>query len=671
MMGALLSGDFAGALKIAFLAVCKAAGLPGEELLSMLSRAGSLLINIIKNPVPFIKNLIGAAKKGFTQFAKNFGKHLKAGLMGWLFGQVAATGIKLPSSFSVAGIFDVVRQVLGLTYEYVRERAVAKIGEENVGRIEKVASYLKILFTGGPAKLWEQIKGDLSNLKQTLMDGIVDFIVQKIVQSAVTKIASMLIPGAGFVQAIISTYNTIQFFVSKIKEILAVVNSVLDSISKIAKGDIASAANYIEGTLAKTIPLVIGFMAKLIGVGGIGQKIRKIIDKLRTPVNKAVDFVIDKAVALFKKAVAGVKKLGKKVLSKIKGALFPETSFKIGSEDHRIWTKQSGSKIRVMVASESQELINFLNETGVEDDDKARINTEIKKLESNEQKTIIIQNALNDAKQAENARLVSQKSSELETNQGESIQIGAKIIDMLRTAVDPKKIPGKYLEIEGHFAPYKKQISATGDDVTPDHQPSAALISAAAIAVPNSTFAKSWDSGGHADGAWTINLYKKRHTPTRTYGTSQVAAKLKEGVVSIVEEGGKEEKIKENLSEYLYQQAIDDAKWVEDTILSKPITDKVWGDIPNTKPDVKDTQVARIKKGESQIKSSSYKSMIHNAVSDGDVLSSLTKSQEEQILPKKSKATLKRKPSEGGKTDRVIKVMRGWKEISDSESDEE
>ena len=207
--------------------------------------------------------------------------------MGWLFGQVAATGIKLPSSFSVAGIFDVVRQVLGLTYEYVRERAVAKIGEENVGRIEKVASYLKILFTGGPAKLWEQIKGDLSNLKQTLMDGIVDFVVQKIVQSAVAKVISMLIPGAGFVQAIISTYNTIQFFVSKIKEILAVVNSVLDSISKIAKGDIASAANYIEGTLAKTIPLVIGFMAKLIGVGGIGQKIRKIIDKLRTPVNKA------------------------------------------------------------------------------------------------------------------------------------------------------------------------------------------------------------------------------------------------------------------------------------------------------------------------------------------------------------------------------------------------
>jgi len=322
MMGALLSGDFAGALKIAFLAVCKAAGLPGEELLSMLSRAGSLLINIIKNPVPFIKNLIGAAKKGFTQFAKNFGKHLKAGLMGWLFGQVAATGIKLPSSFSVAGIFDVVRQVLGLTYEYVRERAVAKIGEENVERIEKVASYLKILFTGGPAKLWEQIKGDLSNLKQTLMDGIVDFIVQKIVQSAVTKIASMLIPGAGFVQAIISTYNTIQFFVSKIKEILAVVNSVLDSISKIAKGDIASAANYIEGTLAKTIPLVIGFMAKLIGIGGIGEKIRKIIDKLRTPVNKAVDFVIDKAISLFKKITGQGKEEGKtESKSKMDGAV--------------------------------------------------------------------------------------------------------------------------------------------------------------------------------------------------------------------------------------------------------------------------------------------------------------------------------------------------------------
>ena len=107
--------------------------------MQILKKAGSLFLEIIKNPIPFLKNLINAVKKGFTQFVSNIGKHLVKGLMSWLFGQIAQTGLTLPTSFSLSGIFDFVRQVLGLTYDNIRQRVVKVIGEKNMERIETVA----------------------------------------------------------------------------------------------------------------------------------------------------------------------------------------------------------------------------------------------------------------------------------------------------------------------------------------------------------------------------------------------------------------------------------------------------------------------------------------------------------------------------------------------------
>ena len=37
------------------------------------------------------------------------------------------------------------------------------------------------------------------------------------------------------------------------------------------------------------LPIIIGFLASLLGLGGIGEKIREIVETLQKPVNKAVD----------------------------------------------------------------------------------------------------------------------------------------------------------------------------------------------------------------------------------------------------------------------------------------------------------------------------------------------------------------------------------------------
>src|SRR6185503_14440180 len=69
-----------------------------------------------------------------------------------------------------------------------------------------------------------------------------------------------------------------------------------------AKGSIGVAATFVENALAKGIPVAIGFLASLLGLGDISGTIRKTIEKAQAPINKAIDWVINKAVTLVKAA---------------------------------------------------------------------------------------------------------------------------------------------------------------------------------------------------------------------------------------------------------------------------------------------------------------------------------------------------------------------------------
>src|SRR5262249_50310547 len=65
------------------------------------------------------------------------------------------------------------------------------------------------------------------------------------------------------------------------------------------------------------VPVIIGFFASVIGLGGIGQKIRQIVETLQKPVNKALDFVIKTGLKLAGPLIRGLKGLGGKVKAKV------------------------------------------------------------------------------------------------------------------------------------------------------------------------------------------------------------------------------------------------------------------------------------------------------------------------------------------------------------------
>ncbi|EGV18796.1 hypothetical protein [Thiocapsa marina] len=359
---ALLRGDFKGAARALFIAACKTLGIDGEMLLSILADAASALIHIIKKPASFLGNLLKSVKQGFGSFVANFKDRFSQGMGGWLFGNLAQGGAQLPSKLDLKSIFTMITQVLGFTFEFVRGRAVRKVGEHKVGILEQVLTQVKTLVTEGPAAVWNWVKDQAAKLKTLVVETVSDWMVTQLVAKAAMKLATMFTPVGAFIQAIKMMYDTIMFFIEKAKDIMALVKSITASFKQMAQGAVAAAANYIDQSMAKAIPLIIAFLAKLVGLGGLGAKVRRIVTKLREPVTRAIDFVLDKIIGAAKATWKGIK-TGVQRLADWWNAR--ETFRDQDGEEHQLYFERAadGGTYRLMLASDPQDMEIFLRET--------------------------------------------------------------------------------------------------------------------------------------------------------------------------------------------------------------------------------------------------------------------------------------------------------------------
>ncbi len=321
------------------------------RLMSLLSKIRDVVEKIIDDPIGFLKNLLKAVKKGFDQFKKNIGKHLVSGIFGWLFGTFAGMGINLPKDFSPKSVVGFILQILGITWERTRKKAVRLIGRRNMSVIEKVTRYLSTLFTKGPGGLWKEIKGDLGNLKDIVIDSIKDWLITKIVTAAVTKLVSMFNPVGAIVQAVLTIYNVVMFFVERIDQILQLVKTVINALVPIVAGNIATAANFIERAMAQTLPLIIAFLARLLGLGGIAKRVKKIIDKVRRRVDRAIDKALKRIVKRFKGVAGKGKVFAKKTAGKIAQWWKKKKTFTAQGKKHSVSTEGSQSNAKLLISS--------------------------------------------------------------------------------------------------------------------------------------------------------------------------------------------------------------------------------------------------------------------------------------------------------------------------------
>lgn len=257
-----------------------------------LNRAGAALKSIFQNPGSFLGNLLQAGKMGFNIFKENIGKILKEVLIDWLTGTLAGAGVYIPVSFDFVEILKFILSVLGLTWENIRAKLVEHLGEGPVVVLEEGFELIQLLVTEGPAAAWEKIMEHLSNLQDTVISEVINWVTQTVVTKAVAKIVSFFVPGAGFIQAIISIWGAIQVFIQRIRKIIQVGMAFLNSIVEIAEGNLQPAAMKIVNTMKGLLVLAVSFLAEFVGLGKIGEALQNILKKIRDPIDKALDKMI-------------------------------------------------------------------------------------------------------------------------------------------------------------------------------------------------------------------------------------------------------------------------------------------------------------------------------------------------------------------------------------------
>jgi hypothetical protein len=284
---------------------------------NVLARAAGVVGAIIKDPVGFLGNLIAGIKGGILKFKDNILTHLRKGLMGWLFGALAEGGVELPDSFDVKGIIKLLASIFGMTWANIRNRIVKRIGEKATAAAEKGVEIFQLIAGQGVAGLWQMLVDKLGDIKEMILEQVKDLVITKIITAGITWLIGLLNPAAAFIKACKLIYDVVMFFVSNAGRIMRFVNTVIDSVADIVRGNVSGVVNKINDVLGQMVPIIIGFLASLIGLGGIGQRVRQIMETLRKPFTKALDFAINTGLRLAGPIIRGLKGVSGRVKAKV------------------------------------------------------------------------------------------------------------------------------------------------------------------------------------------------------------------------------------------------------------------------------------------------------------------------------------------------------------------
>lgn len=370
-----VDGDLAGAAWSFFQAVLRVLGLPPELVVQVLAKAAQAIGDILTDPVGFLINLLGAVRAGFGLFFERIGTHLLNGVAGWLFGHLREAGITPPADFSVGSVLGFVLQVLGVTVENIFARLALRLDATVVARLRTMLNvatgvwrFISILATEGVAGLWTEIQSQLGNLWDSLLQGVIGWITDAVIGRATRWLMSLLdVTGImPVINTLIAVYNAIESFIQYLREMLEIASKVLDGILGIAHGQIDAAAGFLESALGDAMPVAIGFLANQFGLGRMSERIRELVETVQGTVNRALDWLIDRAISLGQAMIA----MARRGATAVRGAVAGLTSwwnnrFGFTSDSggrHELYFTGEGATAQLTIASVPQSFESFLDD---------------------------------------------------------------------------------------------------------------------------------------------------------------------------------------------------------------------------------------------------------------------------------------------------------------------
>jgi hypothetical protein len=269
-----------------------------DLLLAVLAKAAQAVLLILGDPIGFLSNLVSGVGAGLRQFMANIGRHLQEGIMSWLLGRTAEAGIKLPATFDTRGVLLLLAELLGLTWQGIRARITRKVPEQAVAAAETAIPLVNQVRRQGVAGMWDDLKARVGDLRRDLVDKVIQYVTPTIVLAGIKWVLSLLNPASTFVRAVQLIIDIVRFVVTQARQIIEFVNAVLDAVIAIARGGAGGVPALVERALARSIPVLLGFLAALLGVGGIAGRVKQIVQAMAKPVGRVIDTVIDRIVGL-------------------------------------------------------------------------------------------------------------------------------------------------------------------------------------------------------------------------------------------------------------------------------------------------------------------------------------------------------------------------------------
>jgi len=296
-------------IKIIIEVIMQIMNFPIDLINNIIVKAMQAIDMIKRDPIGFLKNLLKAIKQGFVQFFNNIVNHLIFGLTGWLMSELKDAGVPELTDTSLRGVITWILAVLDLSMETIWRKLAEhpRIGPERVARIrgmintlEGIWTFIKDVQERGIAAIWDKIQEQLNNLWDTVLTSVKNWVMDQIVSKVTAKLLSMLDPTGimAVINSAIALYNAIKSFIKYLREMLQVVNSFVEGVVEIASGNTQKAADFLEGALHRAMPIVIGFLADQVGLGGIGHRIGELIGQAREMVDQAITWLVNKAVEL-------------------------------------------------------------------------------------------------------------------------------------------------------------------------------------------------------------------------------------------------------------------------------------------------------------------------------------------------------------------------------------
>ncbi|WP_189062800.1 eCIS core domain-containing protein [Deinococcus arenae] len=339
---------------IALTAITAGLGPVGKRLMGQLRQAGDIVTQVLKHPGQFAANLMTALRQGFLGFVGRSGQWIQQGLGDWLSG---SANIQFPRNLNVEGVLMTALSIMNLGYDALRARLIKELGPGAAGKVallEKAGGALGHL-RGNVGKAPE-LKAVATQLSGEVLGGIKADVTETLVQKGLQRVALMFSPAGAAVGAILTAWNTIQTVIDKGQQIMGVIMTALGSVQEIAAGRVTGAARFIEQTIGQALPVMFSFAGRLLGIGNIGARLKKLVQGLRKKLG--IDRVIDAVLARLKRLVgAGRQVAGRAAdaVQRVVKGVFSRKMFKAGQENHSIWFDTRSGQPQLWVASTPRE----------------------------------------------------------------------------------------------------------------------------------------------------------------------------------------------------------------------------------------------------------------------------------------------------------------------------